>query len=116
MGQLQLVKVSFCGSYTVCISCIDTGPTAAPPVTCSDLTNPTNGMIGYNIEAASPRPVDTVATYTCVTGYTLNGNTMRTCMSDGVWSGSAPVCQRKWNIFPFFMIIMFGFPYRKTLL
>ncbi|XP_064386053.1 sushi, von Willebrand factor type A, EGF and pentraxin domain-containing protein 1-like [Halichondria panicea] len=69
--------------------------TAAPPPSCSDLTNPTNGMIGYNIEAASPRPVDTVATYTCVTGYTLNGNTMRTCMSDGVWSGSAPVCQQK---------------------
>ena len=55
-------------------------------------------MIGYNIETASPRPVDTMATYICDTGYTLNGETTRTCGSDGVWSGSTPVCQRKWKI------------------
>ena len=54
-------------------------------------------MTAYNMGTASPRPVDTVATYTCVTGYTLNGVTTRTCGSDGVWNGSPPVCQRKWN-------------------
>ena len=41
-----------------------------------------------------------MATYTCDTGYTLNGGTTtRTCGSDGVWSGSAAVCQRELFIF-----------------
>ncbi len=66
-----------------------TGPTE-PPTTCPDLTVPANGMISYNIETASLRPVGTVATYTCVPGYTLNGGT-RTCGS-GMWSGNEPAC------------------------
>ncbi len=67
-------------------------------VTCSDLPSLTNGNIDYG-GAGSPdsRHVDTVATYTCDTGYTLNGGTTRTCGSDGVWSGSASTCQRKQN-------------------
>ncbi len=52
-----------------------------PPTTCSNLTD--NGMIAYNMGTSSTRPVGTVATYTCVTGYTLNGDTTRTCGSDG---------------------------------
>ena len=57
-------------------------------------------MISYNMGTASPRPVDTVATYTCNPGYTLNGGTTtRTCGSDGVWSGLDldQTCERKWN-------------------
>ncbi len=65
------------------------------PITCSDLTVPANGMISYNMGTTSLRPVNTVATYTCVTGYTLNGGSTRTCESDGVWSGLAPTCQGK---------------------
>ncbi len=76
------------------INAVNTGPTE-PPTTCSDLIALTNGMIGYNMGTASQRPVSTVATYTCVPGYTLNGGTTRTCGSDGVWSGSPPTCQRK---------------------
>ncbi len=75
---------------------MNTVPTE-PPTTCPDLTLPGNGMISYNMGTFSPRPVDTVATYTCTTGYTLNGGSTRTCGSDGVWSGFAPDCQRKWN-------------------
>ena len=41
----------------------------------------------------SPRQLNTVATYTCTNGYTLSGDTIRTCGSDGGWSGSAPTCQ-----------------------
>ncbi len=63
-------------------------------------------MIAYNIGTASSRPANTVATFTCDTGYTLNGGITRTCGSDGVWSGSTPVCQRKWNRFPFFMLCL----------
>ncbi|XP_064386214.1 sushi, von Willebrand factor type A, EGF and pentraxin domain-containing protein 1-like [Halichondria panicea] len=71
---------------------VNTGPTK-PPTTCPDLIAPTNGMIGYNMGIASLRPVNTVATFTCDNGYTLNGGSTRTCGSDGVWSGSAPTCQ-----------------------
>ncbi|XP_064386166.1 uncharacterized protein LOC135334779 [Halichondria panicea] len=73
---------------------LNTGPTE-PPTTCPDLTVPANGMISYNMETASPRPVDTVAaTYTCNTGYTLTGDSISTCGSGGVWSSTdAPVCQ-----------------------
>ncbi len=60
--------------------------------TCPDLIVPANGMISYNMGIASLRPVNTVATYTCDTGYTLNGGTTRTCGSGGSWSGSAPNC------------------------
>ncbi len=76
--------------------CSDTVPTE-PPTTCSDLAVPANGVISYNMETTSLRPVKTVATYTCVTGYTLIGGSTRTCGSSGVWSGSPPVCHRKWN-------------------
>ena len=64
---------------------MNTGPTDPTP-TCSDLTAPTNGMIGYDMETMNARPVNTVATYTCDTGYTLNGGITRTCRSDGEWS------------------------------
>ena len=73
---------------------VDIGPTDPPPTTCPVLIAPSNGMIRYNM---GTRPVDTVATYTCVTGYTLNGGTTRTCGSDGMWSGLPPVCQCKEN-------------------
>ena len=73
---------------------VNTGPIT----TCLDLTVQANGMISYNIGTASQRPVGTVATYTCDTGYTLIGGTTRTCVNGGVWSGSVPTCQRKWNI------------------
>ncbi len=67
-----------------------------PIVICSDLSSLANGDIDYGGGGSTnSRPVGTVATFTCDTGYTLNGGTTRTCGSDGVWSGSAPVCQRK---------------------
>ncbi|XP_064386426.1 latrophilin-like protein LAT-2 isoform X1 [Halichondria panicea] len=56
-------------------------------VTCSILPAPTNGMVD------EPRNTfGSNATYTCDTGYTLNGDTTRTCGNDGSWSGSEPTC------------------------
>ena len=69
-----------------------------PIVICSDLPSLTNGDIDYGgAGSTNSRPVDTVATYTGDTGYTLNGDTTRTCGSDGVWSGLASTCQGKRN-------------------
>ena len=36
---------------------------------------------------------NSVATYSCNTGYALIGDEMRTCQSSGVWFGSEPTCQ-----------------------
>ena len=104
MGQLQFVKVSSITLNKVYVAnnsrvkslsyaYIDIGPTDPPPTTCSNLTNPTNGTIGYNMGTASHRPVGTVATYTCDTGYTLNGGTTRACVNGWIWSGSAVNCE-----------------------
>ncbi|XP_064386674.1 sushi, von Willebrand factor type A, EGF and pentraxin domain-containing protein 1-like [Halichondria panicea] len=79
---------------------------------CSDLPSLTNGMISYSgAGSANNRPVDTVATFSCDTGYTLNGGTTKTCESDGMWSGLDPVCQRICSDLPLLtngMISYFG--------
>ncbi len=66
---------------------------ATTTAACSDLTDPTNGMIGYDMETMDARPVNTVATYTCVTGYMLGGDMTRTCEATGVWSGTDLTCE-----------------------
>ena len=63
-------------------------------VVCMSLPRLTNGGISYSDQTLG---LNTVVTYTCDTGYTLNGGTTRTCGRDGVWSGFAPNCLRKWN-------------------
>ncbi len=73
------------GSFTI--------PFTFHAVVCLSLPPLNNGIVSYNDLTLG---LDTVATYTCDTGYTLNGVTTRTCGSDGVWSGANPVCQCKW--------------------
>ena len=36
------------------------------------------------------------ATYTCDRGFVLSGQSVRTCQSDGEWSGRAPECKSKY--------------------
>ena len=62
------------------------------PVVCPSLSPLTNGIVSYNDLTLG---LNTMATYTCDTGYTLTGDTTRTCGSDGVWSGFDPLCQCK---------------------
>ncbi|XP_064386331.1 sushi, von Willebrand factor type A, EGF and pentraxin domain-containing protein 1-like isoform X3 [Halichondria panicea] len=56
---------------------------------CPTLSPLSNGMISYNADT-------NMATYTCNTGYTINGATPITCMSDGTsagtWSATPPTC------------------------
>ena len=66
---------------------------AVTAMVCTDLMDLVNGGIVYDMKTKDNRLVNTVATYTCDTGYTLNGGTTRTCGSDGVWSGSDPACE-----------------------
>ena len=66
---------------------------AVSTTTCSDLTAPTNGMIAYNMESMDTRPLNTVATYTCITGYTVTGDMTKSCGAGGMWSGTDPTCE-----------------------
>ncbi len=68
---------------------------AVRTTTCSDLSVPTNGMIAYDTGSMDARPVNTVATYTCNTGYMLTGDMTRNCGAGGMWSGTDPTCTRK---------------------
>ena len=51
---------------------------------------PANGQ-----RRVSGRIFQSTVTYTCDSGYTLQGDNTRTCMANKRWSGSAPTCIRK---------------------
>ncbi|XP_064398980.1 nidogen-2-like [Halichondria panicea] len=58
-------------------------------VDCGSLTNPTNGQV----DTSNGTTLGSTAIYNCSTGFTLNGNSSRTCGSDGQWSGFQPTCE-----------------------
>ena len=65
---------------------------------CTSLGTPTNGLISYGPDTTSPYNYQTVATYSCNTGYGLFGDdTSRQCVSstpgDAGWNGAAPTCE-----------------------
>ncbi len=67
-------------------------------MTCFDLGNQANSDISYNGGTSNLRPPDTVAIYTCVNGYKIDGtasDTMitRSCHTNGLWSGTTPSCE-----------------------
>ena len=57
-------------------------------------------MITYAADTMSGFEIGTVATHNCNAGFALVGDMTRTCMDDdqadivGVWSRSAPTCER----------------------
>ena len=59
----------------------------SPDVDCGDPGTPTNGQ-----RSLSGTTYNSVVTYTCDVGYTLQGSNSRTCQPDGQWSGSVPQC------------------------
>ena len=56
-------------------------------IQCSELTDPVNGSV-----SVSDRTPGSVASYSCRPGFVLEGVTLRTCQTTGVWSFEAPVC------------------------
>ena len=62
---------------------------AISAVDCRDPGTPTNGQ-----RSLSSTTYNSVVTYTCDVGYTLQGSNSRTCQSNGQWSGSLPQCNR----------------------
>jgi len=62
-------------------------------VNCGTLPNPANGQVN-----TTGTTLGQTATYSCNTGYNLIGGSTRTCQATGVWSGSAPTCDRMFFI------------------
>ena len=60
-------------------------------ITCPSLTAPKNGGIRFS----NGLNVGSKASYTCQSGFILQGGVTRVCGSNGVWSGRDPICKRK---------------------
>ena len=56
---------------------------------CGNLTTPADGSIAYS----SGTTYQSVATFSCNTGYTLDGDAKRTCQANSLWSNSDPSCE-----------------------
>jgi CUB/sushi domain-containing protein len=54
---------------------------------CPTLLDPLNGSVFW-----TDLSVNSVAIYTCKSGFELIGSKVRSCLSDGVWSKEIPVC------------------------
>ena len=52
-----------------------------------------NGMLRYQTQSQTLS--NAIIFYTCNNGYALSGNNMRSCQTDGEWTGSDPSCNRK---------------------
>ena len=63
-------------------------------VSCSSLTDPNYGMINCSLGDDGVPSYEDTCSFTCNTGYELTGSDIRTCQSDGSWSGSNGVCLR----------------------
>lgn len=59
-------------------------------ILCPVLKDPTNGKV-----SVTSRTVRSLATYSCDSGYKLDGDAERVCLSlrGGIWSGRDPVCK-----------------------
>ena len=62
-------------------------------IPCPTLYNPMDGAVSM-----TECLFGDIVTYTCDYGFELSGDVMRICQSDGTWTGSAPICNRKHNI------------------
>ena len=60
---------------------------------CNYLSSPRYGRV-----FVPTRNVGGSATYTCNSGFRLVGLSTRTCLSDGSWSGSQPICNCTYTI------------------
>ena len=59
---------------------------------CNVLTNPTNGKVSCSLGRDKVPTDGDTCNYTCNTGYVLSDDGMRTCRSNGRWTGSKPKC------------------------
>ena len=64
---------------------------------CPSLDAISNGVIQYSPDTFPPFDYQTRATYTCNTGFYLQGLFFaQTCVTGEVWDGSPPICRREY--------------------
>ena len=75
-------------------------------IECPTLIAPANGQVSYTTDMSSPFDIGTVATFSCDTGFSLNGTIATfTCADDdqadtiGTWGGTEPSCLGKFSFF-----------------
>ena len=61
-------------------------------VTCSSLTDPNNGMITCSLGDDGVHSYEDTCSFSCNTGYELTGSDIRSCQSNGIWSGVNTYC------------------------
>jgi len=61
-------------------------------VQCSELIEPSNGMMSCSLGGDEVPSYEDTCSFTCNSGYELTGSDTRTCQSDGSWSGSDVTC------------------------
>ena len=59
-------------------------------VSCPHLERPDNGDVSYT----SRTVCQSVASFSCDSGYQISGPSLLTCRADGTWSGRPPTCRR----------------------
>ena len=62
-------------------------------VDCGQLNSISNGQV----DTSSGTIYNQTVTYSCYTGYYLVGSSVRTCLANGMWSFTAPVCECEYN-------------------
>ena len=60
--------------------------------------------IDDGIVSVTNRSINGVATYNCKLGFVLVGNSQQICQLGGTWSGNAPQCKCKYNIYIYIYI------------
>ena len=74
-------------------------------VQCSSLTSPQNGQV-----TVTGLGVGSTASYICNSGFSLSTPTTRVCGSDGIWTGSDPICSGM----QFLDLLIFGKTWNET--
>ena len=59
-------------------------------VDCGNVDQPSFGDVN-----APETTFQAIATYSCISGYSLVGDSKRTCQANGSWSGQIPKCNRE---------------------
>ena len=59
-------------------------------IDCGNAPDIVDGVVTH-----SSTTVGSTATYSCNTGFQINGESTRTCLTSRSWSGPVPICQRK---------------------
>lgn len=83
--QVSIFSHSLKLTHILCINCI------IADIVCPGLSAPENGNVTSNGFSGWGGEV----TYSCNEGYSLEGETERTCQRTATWSLSAPTCESK---------------------